>query len=61
MTELAATAVAMQQLQTQSLLDLAFTKQNADFQRQALTALVETAQAVPAAPAGMGASVDQYA
>lgn len=62
MNELASLAVAMTTSQTRTEASLAFLRQNADFQRQAALALVDTAAAVtPSAPQGMGRIVDQYA
>jgi len=58
MIELAATVTAMKQYQTQSALSLAFVRQNADFQRQTVAALIETMNSAPASPPGMGAVVD---
>ncbi len=61
MIELASTVTAMRQYQTQNELAVAFTRQNADFQRQAVAALLETLNSTPASPPGMGAVVDRYA
>ncbi|TDP43516.1 putative motility protein [Zavarzinia compransoris] len=61
MTDLASLAVAMTTSQTRTEASLAFLRQNADFQRQSVLALVETAAAAPQAPEGMGKIVDQYA
>ncbi len=59
--DIATQAVTFLQAKGQSELSLAMVKQNADFQRKAVESLIETLDAVPAAPAGMGTVVDQYA
>ncbi|RJF94660.1 putative motility protein [Oleomonas cavernae] len=58
MIELATTVMAMKQYQTQSELSVAFARQNADFQRQTVAALIETLKTTPSPPPGMGSAVD---
>ena len=58
MIELATTVMAMKQYQTQGELSVAFARQNANFQRQTVAALIETLNAAPSSPPGMGSVVD---
>lgn len=61
MSDLATLAVTMNSLQTRNEVSLAMVKRNADFQRQVVSELFATMDAMPRPPEGMGQQVDQLA